>query len=58
MLNMKTKMNHILLNQTIERSKCMKYFEKMVRLIGRGIEEFRKNTMEKGASFAQRCFFI
>ena len=54
--SMKTEMNHNLLTQKIENIKHMEYSEKTVKLIARVIEDFRNNTMEKGAIFSQRYF--
>ena len=42
--------------ETIEKIKIMEYSEQKMKLITILIEELRRNTMEKGASFTQRYF--
>ena len=56
MTNMKTGMNHNLLTQMFENIRRMEYYEQTVKFMARFIEDLRKNTTEKGASFTPRGF--
>ena len=56
MPSMKTDMNHNLLMQKIDDSKWMEYYEQIVKLIARAIEDLIKNTIEKCARFSQWYF--
>ena len=56
MANTKTDKDHNLLTKRIEKSKHMEYYDQKVDFIDRVVEDFRNNTLVKGARFSQRYF--